>query len=813
MRFQCQFCQSIVAVENTDCGIEVQCGKCGEITTAPSSRVSSGVLIGNDFIILEEIGRGGMGIVYLSHQVSLDRPAALKILSSKYASNSEFIADFIKEARAAAKLNHPHIVQAYAVGEEEGIYFFAMEFIDGETMKAILKREKLVPVDKALITIQQIAEALDYAWKEQKLIHRDIKPDNIMITKNGRAKLADLGLARVATEIDDSEKDEVMGTPQYISPEHLTGRPMDFRSDIYSLGATFFHIITGRFPFCGNNAVEIARKQVEEPLEYPKNVNPAVPESACQIIMKMMEKNPEDRYKSAEELAEDLRLARRGKTPLAAYSRKAETFTPKKTVVEGGSSVYRKVPVAGGRTFTTTTKSMLKVTQSQTTSGKITTTTTGELKRLKEQKVRRQVYLTLAALVVFIFLVACFLIWKSNSAKREQRQRNKELAQQKRILQTQPGDSGVKHGTSGQQAGIPKEGERPQDTEYAKTARELLDFIYANNDKTQEIMNKCEEFFAKFREPSSAYEKAICERLKIIYIPLDEERIRSFRQEIVSKKMQELKRLEDEQKKKDAELLAKKREEERRKETERLQKTAQEREKKLMEEYKNELATRKESAVYRCVTDSGRKDFDSAKKYFDAMQDEESKVKDAQKSDAAAFTDWARTMSNAVNEAKKFWEKLYNSGNLLNGIKAELAIIVKNKYTGKNEQKNDFVTITEIKNGEITVRASSGNILKTPPMAELPMKQFKLLAKKLSLELGLQEGVFDYFLVSGEFADAQDFAVDEKARKLVSETAYLFIKQKLKQDPKEFKNLQSKYGKLDEFKKAVEDAKAQNPRQ
>ncbi|MBR4076726.1 MAG: serine/threonine protein kinase, partial [Lentisphaeria bacterium] len=154
----------------------------------PVSRVAPGAIIA-DFIIQKELGRGGMGVVYLAHQISLDRPSALKVLSENYANDAQFVGNFIKEARAAAKLNHPHIVQAYAVGEDEGIFYFAMEDIDGKTMKEVLKEQQLIPADQALLIVQQIAEALDYAWREQKLIHRDIKPDNIMLTNSGRAKL------------------------------------------------------------------------------------------------------------------------------------------------------------------------------------------------------------------------------------------------------------------------------------------------------------------------------------------------------------------------------------------------------------------------------------------------------------------------------------------------------------------------------------------------------------------------------------------------------------------------------------------------
>ncbi len=298
-------------------GTDVQCGHCGVQVTVPTSRVASGAVIG-DFIILREIGRGGMGIVYLAHQISLDRPAGLKILAENYANNAEFVVGFIKEARAAAKLNHPNIVQAYAVGEDEGIFYFAMEYIDGETMKNVLKRDHVIPIDQAISIIQQISEALDYAWKEQKLIHRDIKPDNIMLTSNGRAKLADLGLAKVAGEIDDSEDDEVMGTPQYISPEHLTGAPMDSRSDIYSLGATFYHFITGRFPYEGSTASEIAQQHLFGTLVPPDKINPDIPEALSRIVVKMMAKDPALRYQDAAELADDLRLVRRGQDPLSA---------------------------------------------------------------------------------------------------------------------------------------------------------------------------------------------------------------------------------------------------------------------------------------------------------------------------------------------------------------------------------------------------------------------------------------------------------------------------------------------------------------
>ena len=343
MRFQCPYCRNVVAVDNADLGLDVQCGHCSEVVTVPNSRISTGCLIA-DFIVQEELGRGGMGVVYLAHQISLDRLSALKVLADQYANDAEFVVGFIKEARAAAKLNHPHIVQAYAVGEDEGVFYFAMENVEGETMKEVQKREKIISIDKAVVVIQQIGEALDYAWKEAQLVHRDIKPDNIMMTKKGAAKLADLGLARVAGDIDDSESDEVMGTPQYISPEHLTGAPMDVRSDIYSLGATFYHMITGRFAFEGRSATEIAKKHLQEPLQPPIEVNPDIPQDVSDIIVKMMEKNPKNRYQEAEILVDDLRIARRGRGTITASDKvnNVSTVSKKKIKMSGTSTGISK---------------------------------------------------------------------------------------------------------------------------------------------------------------------------------------------------------------------------------------------------------------------------------------------------------------------------------------------------------------------------------------------------------------------------------------------------------------------------------------
>ncbi|MCH2205926.1 MAG: protein kinase [Lentisphaerales bacterium] len=307
MRFQCVHCHGLVAIDDSELGQHVGCGHCDEVVQVPDSKFSPHAVI-DDFVIEKMLGRGGMGIVYKAHQMSLDRPVALKVLMSQYATDNDFIIDFIREARAAARLNHPYIVQAYAVGQDDSIYFLAMEFVEGQTMKQIMDVDKTVPLEFALNVTAQIAEALGFAWTEQKLIHRDIKPDNIMITGDNVAKLMDLGLSRFDNDklADTEDDDEVMGTPQYICPEQLIGMPMDVRGDLYSLGATLYHAVTGEFPFQGRNAAEIAKKHLQDPLIPANTHNPSIPPSVCKLIDKMMAKHPDDRHESTEALIKEI---------------------------------------------------------------------------------------------------------------------------------------------------------------------------------------------------------------------------------------------------------------------------------------------------------------------------------------------------------------------------------------------------------------------------------------------------------------------------------------------------------------------------
>jgi serine/threonine protein kinase len=246
-----------------------------------------GQTVGN-YRIHQKIGQGGMGTVYRATQISMDRTVALKLLNDELTADEEFLESFLMEARTAAKLSHPNIVRVHDFGEAAGTYYFSMEFVEGEGLDAILKREGKLPVRRSLEIAGQVARALDHAHS-QNVIHRDIKPQNILIALDGTAKLTDLGLARVAGL---EASGAVIGTPDYMPPEIAQQRSVDSRADIYQLGATLFHMVTGRLPYEGPDAVAIIAMHIRDPIPSPRQYDAAIPDSLCRLIETTMSKNP-----------------------------------------------------------------------------------------------------------------------------------------------------------------------------------------------------------------------------------------------------------------------------------------------------------------------------------------------------------------------------------------------------------------------------------------------------------------------------------------------------------------------------------------
>lgn len=265
-----------------------------------------------------------MGAVYLARQVQLDRNVALKILPPELAQDQEFLERFRREARASAKLNHPNIVVAYDVGVAGGYHYIAMEYIDGKDLEQGLQSQPKgrYPESEVLSIARQMAMALQAA-SSAGITHRDIKPANILKHSDGSYKLTDLGLA--SRKVDDKQVTQTgsaVGTPFYISPEQARGEQnVDVRSDIYSLGATLFHLATGRLPFPGDNSVVVMTRHLTEQVQPPEEVEPSVSKGLSRLIVKMMAKNPKDRHQTAEELFEDLEMVERGEVPLLKRAR------------------------------------------------------------------------------------------------------------------------------------------------------------------------------------------------------------------------------------------------------------------------------------------------------------------------------------------------------------------------------------------------------------------------------------------------------------------------------------------------------------
>ncbi len=297
--------------------------------------------------ILERLGKGSMGIVYKARQTSVDRIVAVKVLLDVLAKNREFIKRFEREAKIAARLSHNNIVNAIDAGTINGLHYFVMEFVEGKTIKDVLEAGEVYGEADALRVAVAVAEALKHAH-ERGLIHRDIKPENVILTKEGNVKLADLGLARLTADEKwaAAEAGMAIGTPYYISPEQVRGATdVDIRSDIYSLGASLYHMVTGRVPFAGDNPTDVMKMHVDKNVNFtpPDHINPELSSGLGVVIETMMARNRDQRYRSPSDLIIDLKCLIRGEPPMLAEQKStnlaglAEAEEGDEEVDEGGA--------------------------------------------------------------------------------------------------------------------------------------------------------------------------------------------------------------------------------------------------------------------------------------------------------------------------------------------------------------------------------------------------------------------------------------------------------------------------------------------
>ncbi|MBU0908080.1 MAG: protein kinase [Proteobacteria bacterium] len=267
------------------------------------NQIETGSVIGG-FQLEKELGRGGMGVVYKAHELSLNRMVALKILSERLSGDDEFIKRFKREAKVVAALSHPHIVNILSYGEENGLYYFAMEYVKGTDLGQILKERKSIPLEEALPIALQIADALEEA-ATKGVVHRDLKPSNIMIDSVGRIKITDYGIAYFQDgDAKLTQTGLYMGTPEYSSPEQASGAKLDIRSDIYSLGALLYKMVSGEPPVTGESPLAVVAKIITEPIRPIATVNPSLPKPVCEMIDKLTAKDVNQRFQTPSEVTD-----------------------------------------------------------------------------------------------------------------------------------------------------------------------------------------------------------------------------------------------------------------------------------------------------------------------------------------------------------------------------------------------------------------------------------------------------------------------------------------------------------------------------
>lgn len=270
--------------------------------------IAKGQKINDRYEIEKLIGEGGMANVYLALDTILDRKVAVKVLRGDLAGDEKFVRRFQREALSASSLSHPNIVEIYDVGEDDGNFYIVMEFIEGKTLKQLIKKRGVLSLPETMDIMLQLLDALASAH-DSYIIHRDIKPQNIMIKESGLVKITDFGIAMALNNAQLTQTNSVMGSVHYLPPEQASGKGSTIRSDIYSLGILMFEMLTGKMPFKGDSAVEIALKHMKEPLPSVRDLNPVVPQSVENIILKASAKNPKNRYRDVRQMAEDIKTS------------------------------------------------------------------------------------------------------------------------------------------------------------------------------------------------------------------------------------------------------------------------------------------------------------------------------------------------------------------------------------------------------------------------------------------------------------------------------------------------------------------------
>lgn len=315
LTFNCSYCGVKIEADSTLAGKIIQCPKCSHAVKVSEGLMRGGMVLGG-YSLEKLLGKGGMGEVWLATQTSVGRKVGLKILAHGLSKDPEFIARFNQEMKLVAKLDHPGIVSAYEAGFDKGFYFLATSYVNGATLEAKMDAGKIFGEEEALAIAGKVAEALKYAWNKHRILHRDIKPANIMVDDNGDVKLMDMGISKSLLEDKSlTMTGSILGTPYYMSPEQAKAeKDIDHRADIYSLGATLYHMLTGRFPYNATTSMGVLAMMISENATPIRDINPKISVKCEKLIAKMMAKDKAKRQGSWQEVIDDIGKIMNGKT-------------------------------------------------------------------------------------------------------------------------------------------------------------------------------------------------------------------------------------------------------------------------------------------------------------------------------------------------------------------------------------------------------------------------------------------------------------------------------------------------------------------
>lgn len=307
LSFNCSYCGVKIEADSTLAGKIIQCPKCSHAVKVSEGLMLEGTVLGG-YSLEKLLGKGGMGEVWLATQTSMGRKVGLKILAYSLSKDPEFIARFNQEMKLVAKLDHPGIVSAYEAGYDKGFYFLATSYVDGATLESKIDAGKIFAEKEALAIARKVAEALKYAWDKHRILHRDIKPANIMIDNNGEVKLMDMGISKSLLEDKSiTMTGSILGTPYYMSPEQAKAEEdIDHRTDIYSLGATLYHMITGNLPYNATTTMGVLARMISENVTPVREINPKISGKCEKLILKMMAKDKSKRHGTWKEVIDEI---------------------------------------------------------------------------------------------------------------------------------------------------------------------------------------------------------------------------------------------------------------------------------------------------------------------------------------------------------------------------------------------------------------------------------------------------------------------------------------------------------------------------